>query len=309
MNLIKFIEEFPDEASCRSHFRLQREKEGITCKKCGCTHHYWLEGKQMWQCGRCRFRTTLRSGTIMQASKLPFQKWYLAPEASGAFMTFSKKGISAKEMQRQLAHKYYEPIWLMMHKLREAMGQRDDLYSLKDMVEFDEAYVAVATRAKAVVKRGKGSQKKSNVAVMAESTPLEDPENGEKSKSVRYFKMKVLENHKAESVDETLKESLDGKNIVFSDKSTSYVNISDYVEVHVSEVSNEKTTNHTLKWVHIAIANLKRNLLGVYHKIKGEYLQRYLNEFCYKLNRRYFGDKLFDRLIIATANSQWHVNR
>ena len=121
--------------------------------------------------------------------------------------------------------------------------------------------------------------------------------------------MKVLENHKAEGVDEVLKESLDGKNIVFSDKSTSYVNISEYVEVHMSEISNQHTTNHTLKWVHIAIANLKRNLLGVYHKIKGEYLHRYINEFCYKLNRRYFGEKLFDRLVIAAANGKWQQSR
>jgi Zn finger protein HypA/HybF involved in hydrogenase expression len=63
MNLIKFIEEFPDEASCKAHFRTQREKEGITCKKCGGTHHYWLEGKQMWQCSQCRTRSSLRSGT------------------------------------------------------------------------------------------------------------------------------------------------------------------------------------------------------------------------------------------------------
>ena len=228
-----------------------------------------------------------------------------------AFMTFSKKGLSAKEMQRQLGHKYYEPIWLMMHKLREAMGQRDDLYSLEDMVEFDEAYVSVSTSKseQQSLKRGKGSQKKRNVAVIAESTPLEDPDSGKKSKSVRYFKMKVLDNHEAEGVDEVLKESLTGKNIVFSDKSTSYVNIADYVEVHISEQSNEQTTNHTLKWVHIAIANLKRNLLGIYHKIKGEYLQRYLDEFCYKLNRLYFGDKLFDRLVVAAANAQWQGNR
>ncbi|HIP36061.1 MAG TPA: IS1595 family transposase, partial [Crocinitomix sp.] len=41
-------------------------------------------------------------------------------------------------------------------------------------------------------------------------------------------------------------------------------------------------------WVHIAISNAKRTLLGIYHKIKGKYLQLYLDEFCYKLNRRYF---------------------
>ena len=45
----------------------------------------------------------------------------------------------------------------------------------------------------------------------------------------------------------------------------------------------------------------KRTLLGVYHKIKGKYLQLYLDEFYYKLNRRYFGNKLFERLILAIA--------
>ena len=53
----------------------------------------------------------------------------------------------------------------------------------------------------------------------------------------------MLESHKAEAVDEALKESLDGKNIIFSDKSTCYVNISDDVEVHVSEISNKQSTN------------------------------------------------------------------
>jgi hypothetical protein len=307
MNLIKFIEEFPDEQSCREHFRQQREKEGIVCKKCDSTKHYWLKSKWSWQCSGCEFRTTLRSGTIMQASKLPFHKWYLVM----AFMTFSKKGISAKEMQRQLGHRYYEPIWLMMHKLRESMGQRDDLYKLEGMIEFDGAHVSVATPKKdqKELKRGRGSQKKSDIAVMAESTVLEDLQSGKQEKHVRYFKMKVMQGHRAERVDGILQESLAGKNIVFSDKSTSYVNISEHVDVHISVVSDKLTTKSTLKWVHIAIANLKRNLLGVYHKIKGEYLQNYLNEFCYKLNRRYFGDKLFDRLIIASINANWHVNR
>ena len=78
-----------------------------------------------------------------------------------------------------------------------------------------------------------------------------------------------------------------------------YVDISDLVELHVTEKSDAKTTKETLKWVHIAISNAKRTLLGNYHKIKRKYLQLYLNEFIYKLNRRYFGDKLFDRLVIA----------
>jgi ISXO2-like transposase domain len=100
-----------------------------------------------------------------------------------------------------------------------------------------------------------------------------------------------------------LQESIDEKSIVFSDQSTSYVNISDYVEVHISQKSNHDTTTQTLPWVHIAISNAKRTLLGIYHKIKGKYLQLYLDEFCYKLNRRFFGDNLFDRLVVAISDN------
>lgn len=72
------------------------------------------------------------------------------------------------------------------------------------------------------------------------------------------------------------------------------------VELHITEKSDKETTTDTLKWVHIFISNAKRNFLGNYHKIKRKYLQLYLNEFVYKLNRRYFGEKLFDRLIVAS---------
>jgi hypothetical protein len=72
------------------------------------------------------------------------------------------------------------------------------------------------------------------------------------------------------------------------------------------EKSSKQTTITTLKWVHIIIANAKRALLGIYHKIKGKYLQLYLDEFCYKLNRRYFKTNVFDRLTCAVAKSYWY---
>ena len=69
----------------------------------------------------------------------------------------------------------------------------------------------------------------------------------------------MLDDHKLDGTDDTLKKSIsDEQTIVFTDKSTSYVNIADYVEIHLSEKSNEQTTKETLKL--------------------------YLNEFVYKLN-------------------------
>lgn len=303
MTILSFVEQFPDEKSCRDHMRKAREKEGVVCKKCNGRKHYWLKGKYAWQCAQCNFRTSLRSGTLMENSNLPVRKWYLAM----AFMTFTKKGLSATELQSQLGHRRYNTVWSLMHRIRKAMGKRDDLYGLDGMIEFDEGYFEKTMKEveRHKLKRGRGSQRQSNVAVMAESTKLENPKTGKTSSQCRYFKMKVLDSHKKQDVNELISDSLDEKSIVFSDQSTSYVDIADYVEMHLSEKSDKETTKTTLKWVHVAISNAKRTLLGIYHKIDGKYLQNYLDEFCYKLNRRYFGKDLFDRLVVAVTHQYW----
>ena len=242
----------------------------------------------------------------MENAKLPLRKWYLAM----AFMSFSKKGLSATELQRQLGHKRYEPIWLMMHKIRKSMGNRDALYKLTDMVEFDEGCfeTEIDNESRASLKRGRVSERQFNVAVIAESTPLENISTGIKSNHCRYFKMKVLDSYLKDEINQVIEDNIAEKTIVFSDKSTSYVDISNFVEVYITEKSSKQTTVKTLRWVHIAISNAKRTLLGIYHKVKGKYLQLYLDEFCYKLNWRYFGERLFDRLTIAVSNNYWYNN-
>lgn len=297
MKIYEFTQNFPDENSCRMHFKAFREREGIVCKKCSCTKHYWLQSKWQWQCSECRFRTTLRSGTIMEAAKLPFYKWYLCM----AFMSSTKKGISALEMQRQIGHRRYRTIWVMMHKIRVGMGKRDDKYTLNGGIELDEGYFEIVTPNTIKLKRGRGSQSKTNVAVMAESTPLEDIETGEKSSQFRYAKMKTLTSHKSTEINDVATKNIGKESIIITDKSTSYEDFSSFFDTHISFKSDKKTTKTTLKWVHVTISNAKRNLLGVYHMIASDYLQNYLNEFCYRLNRRYFGENLFNRMVIAVV--------
>ena len=300
MNLFNFTANFGSEEDCRLHFKSERDKIGVKCN-CGNKEHYWIKSRWSYECKKCRSRTSLRSGTIMENSNLPFLVWYKAM----FLLTATKKGFSSKEIQKQLNLKRYEPVWAMVHKIRKAMGNRDAIYTLEGMIEMDEGYFTVESTEIEQDKgiRGRGAAGKQNVAIMAESTPLENIETGEVSNQCRYFKAKVLNSHKSEEINETIKESIDEKSIVFTDQSTSYVDISEFVEMHVTYKSNKQTTEENLRWVHIMISNAKRNLLGNYHKIKGKYLQLYLNEFVYKLNRRYFGDKLFDRLIIASITA------
>jgi transposase-like zinc ribbon protein len=123
MKLIEFFNQYPDEQSCISSFKACREQEGVICKKCGNRDHYWLKSKKLYECKSCHFRMSLKSGTLLENSKLPYQYWFIAIH----LMTATKKSISALEMQRQLGHKYYEPIWAMMHKIRRVMSERDEL--------------------------------------------------------------------------------------------------------------------------------------------------------------------------------------
>lgn len=112
----------------------------------------------------------------------------------------------------------------------------------------------------------------------------------------------VINDLKAETITSLVKDNVSEKSIIDSDDSTSYVKLKDIVKEHRPQVIPKDEIGKTLPWVHLAISNAKRMLLDIFHNIKPEYLQYYLNEFCYKFNRRYFGEDLFDRLMIASVS-------
>jgi len=302
MNLINFVSQYPDESSCRAKFKEYRDKQGVICPHCRCTEHYWKQDKESYECKKCGKRQSLRANTVMHGSQLPFRYWFIAIH----LLTSTKKSFSAAEMQRQLGHTYYEPIWSMLHKLRQIMGKRDEQYSLSGVIELDEGFFSTETdedEKDKPLKRGRGSQKKSKVLVMAESQPLEGKTTKTgKPRQVGHLKMIVINDLRANTITPLVKENVSEASIIDSDDSTSYVKLKDIVKEHHPQVIPKTEIGKILPWVHIAISNAKRMLLDIYHDIKPEYLQNYLNEFCYKFNRRYFGENLFDRLMIASVS-------
>jgi transposase-like protein len=305
MNLINFMEKFPDETSCRQQFKLFRDREGVICKKCKCTEHYWLSTIEQYKCKKCGFRTTLRSGTVMENSKLPFRYWLIAIH----LLSSIKKPFSALELQRQIGHKFYEPVWAMVQKLRLAMGDRDSQYKLDEFVELDEGFfesikeeeVDELTGKKAAKKRGRGSQKQSKVLVMTSTKEAKPTKKNQKPSKLRYVKMIVVEDLKATTIEQQVERNIEAKSTVKTDGFRGYSNIDRKVKEHHQQVIPAKKADKLLPWVHTVIANAKRQLLGIHHSVSDKYMQNYLNEFCYKLNRRYFGEKLFDRLMVAAV--------
>lgn len=302
MNLLNFIEQFPTEESCMVKFKEVRDNVGITCSSCESKDHYWKKDKWQYECKRCGKRTTLRSGTAMHGSRLSFRYWFIAMH----LLTSTKKSFSALELQRQLGHNRYEPVWAMLHKLRDVMGRRDGEYELSGVIELDEGFFSTIKpddEKDKILKRGRGSQKRSKVLVMVESVPVEGKTTKHgKQRKVGHIKMVVIDDLKANTITPIVKSKVAKMTVIDSDDSNSYVKLKNIGMEHRSEKIGKDKVNEMLPWVHIAISNAKRLLLDIYHDIEPQYLQSYLNEFCYKYNRRYFGDKLFDRLLIACVS-------
>jgi transposase-like protein len=266
-------------------------------------HHYWLKNKLRYQCKQCGYRQSLRSGTVLENTKLPFHYWYVAMH----FLTNTKKSFSSSELQRQLGHKRYQPIWELVCKLRDAMGKRDGKYRLKTQIELDNAFITTLipdNQKDEDLKRGAGSQSKSKVMVMTESTRVENPKSDKPPKKVNHIKMQVVKDLKADTAAKVVREQIDARAELTTDDSTSYKKLGQHVKSHEAQVIKPEDLPKILPWVHIAIGNVKRLLLDTHHRLKKEYLQYYLNEFCYKFNRRYFGEKLFDRLVTVAATYQ-----
>ena len=301
MILSEIFTRYSNEKKAKIAFKKLRDKQGVICKKCQCTNHYWKADKWQYECKQCCFRTTLRSGTLLESSKMPYRYWMIAM----ALVTATKKSFSALEVQRQLGHKRYEPIWLMMHKIRVTMGRRDDKYKLSGYIEMDEGFFE-SQRQDGDKNTGERQVK---VLVVAESKPVEKKSNNKSKpeKAVRFIKMKVLESITKEDINYEVQSKIEPGAQAVTDGKRCYSDLRDTLSKH--EVVNSKDRDEVSKnlpWVHIAISNAKKMCLGIHHSIKRDYMQNYLNEFCYKFNRRYFGEKLFDRLLVAAVEAPWY---
>ena len=254
MLLSQFEYRFPTEDSCIDYFKDVRSKALGACPKCGHTEYYWLRGKQAFECKFCRHRTPLTKGTVMEHSKLPMRTWFYTMH----LMTSIKQVLSAKEVQHQLHMPEYPPVWLMMMKLRNIMGKRESIYKLSGTVELDEAFFPTRMEAdeKAEpMKRGAGSQRQSKVLVIVES----------------------------KAVDDILRAYLESKDIPTAMDKAEHIPI-------VEKGNVDEVVKKGLPWVHIIIGECRNGIAAIHKEIDGRFLQLYLNEYCWKFNRRFFRD-------------------
>lgn len=145
-------------------------------------------------------------------------------------------------------------------------------------------------------------QHRPKVMVIAESTPAEqESKYGQKPKVAGHIKMVVVPDKKAKTIDAVAGKVMEQDSSLTIEECHSYIHFKDMFTEHRSKVIATKNIGKVIPWVHISIGNVKTLFVDMYHDVKPEFLQEYLNEFCYKFNRRYFGGDLFEQLVMIAT--------
>jgi len=268
---------FQTEQDCLIYLQKLKWPNGFICPQCGQDHAHFIQVRQLYQCSACQHQTSLKAGTLFHRSHLPLRKWFWGIYFIGS----DKGGISAMRLSK-LIEVNWRTARLMLKKLRQAMAHRDSLYQLGGLIEVDDALVG----GKRPGKRGRGAIGKTSVLVACES----------KESEAGYVAMKAVKSVNHKTVKDFVNKRISEGQKVHTD-ALAALNIIGEKHEHEARVTPSGKVDQWLPWVHITIGNLKAFLLGTFHGVSGKYLQEYLDEFCYRFNRRFFEVEIPNRLL------------
>jgi len=285
MTLIEYQNRFGTEEKCREYLFQKRWPQGFVCPKCGHKEYYDVQSRHLYQCKACNYQASLTTGTIMEKTRTPLVKWFLALY----LMTEDKRGCSALTLQSKLGVAYYTA-WCMAQKIRYAMSNRNDQYLLDGIVEMDEAFFG-GTREGS--KRGRGTDK---TAVMVSVSLTSDGKP-------KFAQMQVVEAVNKETVNEFAKSAVATGSEIHTDGLAVYNELGVEKYRLVQKIFDPKNQPEHLHWTHIIISNAKAFIEGTFHGLDSVHLQAYLDEFCYRFNRRYHLSDMFSHICSACVSA------
>ena len=279
MTLIEFQSRFTSEENCETYLFQKRWLKGFCCSKCKNDKYYYIKTRKLYECRQCGHQDSLTSGTLMHKSKLPLLTWFWAI----FLVVHDKRGRSALSLA-QLLKLNYRTAWRLLHKIRHAMCERDASYKLSGFIEMDDAYFGSPQQGT----DGRGT-KKAKVSIA-----LATDENG----NPRFVRMNVIDKMSTVEMQRVAENCIDKGSAITSDGLSAYKKLSEIGYKHTSK-NFYQVDDDFLKWLHIIISNAKAFIIGTYHGLGHKYLQAYLDEYCYRFNRRFFPSELFGRLLNA----------
>lgn len=320
MNLLDISNKFPDELSTRKYFEQIRWGKTPKCAYCGSKTIGERNSDFRFHCKKCQRSFSVTTNTRLHNTRLPLKNWLY----SFAIVSDAKKGISAKQLERNLGVSY-ETAWNIGHKIRELMIVENEKIELSGILEMDETYIggkprkfndgttsdvrkqfkipALDERIKELkdagisLRRGRGNSAKSAVNPKRGRGTAKIPVAGivERSGNViaevmtktTYTDLKKLVNKHVDKED----------SLMITDEYKGYNRFSEIIE-HI-KIDHEKLYSYkgvNTNSIESFWAIVKRGIIGQYHQVSLKYLPNYVAEFVFKYNNRK-EDDMFETLV------------
>jgi hypothetical protein len=320
MDYLTFIQTYNTEERCILLWKELRDKHGVFCNRCGSSEHLWLPSKLKYRCRQCQSETTLRSGTLLEYSKLPFRYWIYVI----GVLAFQKKSVSALQVQRNLGHPTYRPIWLMMQKMKVMMADKVDWHAMLNHLSAGKANfpavpeqsepkagaksAGLETALKVNSEEGRGLEL---IPVEIRGLNLQLPHDHPWFMSAPGGRLRLIS-----MWPESLKDLPYNHHHPVSRKTTPLTpdELPAGMNIRIRSMDNRQRSwfeddpyMGNLRYTEIMLVNARRNLIGIHHYVGSRYLRNYLGEFCYLTNRRYSGKQKLEQMFGLFVSKPWNL--
>ena len=270
--LTEFTDYFKDEATCLAHFTESRFRDGEYCPHCHHDKIYQCANGKRYHCAKCKQDFTIRTGTVFGESKLPLRKWYMALY----LLSTTSKGISSVQLAKHLGVTQ-KTAWFMAHRIRASAGQGKG--RLFGKVEADETFIGGLSKNMHKAKR--------QAAIKGTGGMGKTPIFGMRSRGGE-LRAKVVPSVRLSDLHRELKSNVAPGATLYTDNWVGYRGLKAYfnhsaVDHMAKEYVNGDCHTNSIEsfW-----ALFKRGYQGVYHWMSRKHMQRYVDEFAFRFNRR-----------------------
>jgi hypothetical protein len=262
-SLFEFNKRYGTERDCLDVLEKVRWPNGFICPKCGHDEGYRLLVRRVIECAVCKYQSSITAGTVFHRTKIPLMKWFWMMY----LIAQDKGGASALRVSKQLDINF-KTAWRVLHKIRRAMSRRDSkVVRLAGLIELDEGYFG-------------GKHRKVQVLVAIEREP---------KKAGKLVMKKIFGKMASEpEIKRVVKIHMDNDSPqhFVTDCAAAHNTLKKMGHTLERHKSTPESAAKHLPLVHLAISLAKTFILGTYHGVSRKYIQRYLDEFCYRFNRR-----------------------
>jgi len=267
------MDKFSTEAACRDFLVSLRWSEGFRCPRCAGVKAWPLKGRGLVECASCGHQASVIAGTIFQDTHKPLRLWFQAVW----LVTSQKQGASALALKQNLGLGSYETAWVWLHKLRAAMV-RPDRDRLEGPVEVDEVTVGG-------IEEGLGGRQRNSKSLIVVGAEM-------RGRGIGRVRMRRVEAADDARLGGFISDIVVPGAVVHTDAWSGYSGVTqrgyDHRPRNISAHGRGRQgAVELLPRVHLVASLLKRWLAGTHQgAVSPEHLDYYLDEFCFRFNRR-----------------------